>query len=359
MNLRELRELSGMNQEALGESVGVTRQTIAAWEKGEREPSMQQVVRLCRILSVPIDLMLGVNEQVGEPVLLFRADSAEMLTPALKQLLTRKAYDYAEIERLAGALPNLPGSRPMAMFDEHIVEQVAHEVRDWLGVEDAPLGDVLSLLEGKGLKIFLQKLPNAVSGFSAYTDEIGGAIFVNAAHRTERQYFTALHELSHLIFHRKEYQAPATPPKTGKSDPREQAANHLAGAVLLPRTIVEAELYPYRNRWLPFSLLADIKQRYSVSMRTILVRAGQLGIITQRQAYQQIAKINEKYGRESEPVDLTPPKRLGRLERLVYQTLIEEKITASKASEALGLPVADIKATLAAWLSQEIAEGFA
>lgn len=355
MNLRELRELAGMNQEALGELTGVTRQTIAAWERGEREPSMQQVVKLCRILNVPIDVMLGMAEP-SETVLLFRADAAEMLTPGLKQILTRKAFDYAEIERLTGALPNLPGSRPLTTFDARIVEQIAHEVRDWLGVEDAPLGDVLSLLEGKGLKIFLHKLPNAVSGFSAYTDEIGGAIFVNAEHRTERQYFTALHELSHLIFHRKEYQTPsAAIPKVGKSDPREQAANYLAGAVLLPRTIVEAELYPYRNRWLPFSLLGDIKRRYSVSMRTILVRAGQLGIISTRQSYQQIAKIDKQFGKENEPYDLTPSQSLRRLNRLVYQTLIEEKITTSKAAEVLGEPVYAVKEELGKWLSEELA----
>jgi len=351
MILREVRELAGMGQEVLGEQVGVTRQTIAAWERGDREPSMQQVVKLCRILNVPIDVMLGTHDE-SEPVLLFRADAADTLSPGLKQVLTRKARDYAEIEKLAGALPNLPVSRPMTTFDPHMVEQVAHEVRDWLGVEDAPLGDVLSLLEGKGLKIFLHKLPNSVSGFSAYTDEVGGAIFVNAEHRTERQYFTALHELSHLIFHRKEYQTPSTTSaKTGKSDPREQASNFLAGAVLLPRTIVEAELHPYRNRWLPFSLLGDIKRRYSVSMRTILVRAGQLGIISTRQSFQQIAKINEKYGKEDEPVDLKPPESLRRLNRLVYQALIEEKITTSKAAEVLGEPVYTVKEELGRWHS--------
>jgi Zn-dependent peptidase ImmA (M78 family)/DNA-binding XRE family transcriptional regulator len=355
MILREVRELAGVGQENLGEQVGVTRQTIAAWERGDREPSMQQVIKMCRILNVPIDIMLGITE-TSEPILLFRADAADSLSPALKQLLARKAFDYGEIERLAGALPNLPGSRPLATFDEHMVEQVAHEVRDWLGVEDAPLGDVLSLLEGKGLKIFQYKLPNSVSGFSAYTEEIGGAIFVNAEHRTERQYFTALHELSHLIFHRKEYQGPATATaKVGKSDPREQAANYLAGAVLLPRTVVEAELHPYRNRWLPFSLLGDIKRRYSVSMRTILVRAEQLGIISSRQSFQQIAKINEKCGKEDEPYDLKPPESLRRLNRLVYQALIEEKITTSKAAEVLGESVYSVKEELGKWLSEEIA----
>lgn len=354
MNLRELRETLGIKQEALGEQLNVTRQTIAAWEKGDREPSMQQVAKLCRILNVPIDVMLG---DIAEPeaALLFRADSADALPPVLRQLLTRKAFGYAEIEQLTNSLPNLPVSRPMTTFDEHVVEQVAREVRDWLGVEDAPLGDVLSLLEGKGLKIFLHKLPHAVSGFSAYTDDIGAAIFINAGHRTERQYFTALHELSHLIFHRREYQAPVAPStKRGKTDPREQAANYLAGAVLLPRAIVEAELHPYRNRWLPFSLLEDIKRRYSVSMRTILVRAGQLGIISTRQAYQQLGKINAKYGKEDEPVDLTPPDYLRRLNRLVYQALIEEKITTSKAAEVLGEPVYSVKEELGRWLSEEI-----
>jgi Zn-dependent peptidase ImmA (M78 family)/DNA-binding XRE family transcriptional regulator len=353
MILRELRELAGMKQETLGELAGVTRQTIAAWERGERQPSMQQVVKLCQILHVPIDVMLGTGN-VTEPVLLFRADAAETLSPALKRLLTRKACDYAEIEKLAGALPNLPVSRPLDTFDRHIIEQVANEVRDWLGIEDAPLGDVLSLLETKGLKIFLHQLPDTVSGFSAYTEEVGGVIFVNSTHRTERQYFTALHELSHLIFHRREYQTPtAMHQKTGKTDPREQAANLLAGAVILPRNIVEAELHAYRNRWLPYSLLADIKIRYSVSMRTILVRAAQLDIISSRQSFQQIAKLNEKYGKVNEAVDLKPPGSLRRLDRLVYQALIQEKITTSKAAEVLGELVHAVRNELAKWLSEE------
>lgn len=353
MGLRDFRELTGITQERLGELVGVTRQTIAAWEKNERQPSMQQVAKLAKILKVPLDVMLN-TAQEAEPVLLFRADSAEALSPVIKRLLTRKAYDYGEIEKLVGALPNLPNSRPLDSFDVDVVEQVANEVRDWLGVEDAPLGDVLSLLEAKGLKVILHPLPESVSGFSAYTDEIGGVIFVNASHPTERQYFTALHELSHLIFHRREYEGSGTGHgKAGRMDPREKAANHLAGAVLLPRNLVIAELRAYRDRWLPFSLLGDIKRRYCVSMRTILVRAGQVGIISSRQSFQQIAKINEKYGKEDEPVELPSPASLRRLDRLVYQALIQETVTTSRAAEVLGQSIHAVRDELSKWLSEE------
>jgi len=354
MELRDYRDIAGITQETLGELVGVTRQTIAAWERNERQPSMQQVAKLAKILRVPLDVMLDSKVDLG-PVLLFRADSADALSPAVRKLLTRKAYDYSEIEKIVSALPNLPNSRPLDSFDVDVVEQVANEVRDWLGVEDAPIGNVLALLEAKGLKVILHPLPEAVSGFSAYTEEIGGVIFVNKSHPTERQYFTCLHELSHLIFHRREYQGvSASKGKQERTDHREKAANHLAGAVLLPRNLVIAELRGYRDKWLPFSLLADIKQRYCVSMRTTLVRAGQVGIISSRQSFQQIAKINEKYGKEDEPYKLTPPASLNRLDRLVYQALIADEITTSRAAEVLGQAVPEVRNELSKWLSKEL-----
>jgi DNA-binding XRE family transcriptional regulator len=38
--IRVCREQKGLSQEELGQKVGVTRQTIAAWEKNERAPSV-------------------------------------------------------------------------------------------------------------------------------------------------------------------------------------------------------------------------------------------------------------------------------------------------------------------------------
>lgn len=169
---------------------------------------------------------------------------------------------------------------------------------------------------------------------------------------TERRFFTALHELGHLIFHRQDYVHPQA--TKGRNDPREKAANRFAGAVLLPSEAVKAELYPYRNRtWIPEPLLLDIKQRYFVSMRTVLMRAAQVGCISKEQAGRQLGSLNAKHGRESEPEPLPEPKHLTRLERLVYRGLLEGELTTSKAAEILCVPLAEICEKLKVWMAEE------
>lgn len=302
-------------------------------------------------MQVPVELLLGLesDESEAEPTLLFRADDPQVLSRDLRALLSHRAEDYAQIEQLAGELPVLPESRPLEGYDPFQVEQVAREVRDWLGVEDAPLGDVLGLFEARGLKVILLLLPNAISGFSAYTERWGGVIFVNRMHPLERRTFTALHELAHLIFHRREYDGPT--PKVTRGDPREKAANHLASAVLLPREVMERELHAFALSWLPDPVLVDLRLRYGVSMRTVVLRAGDLGLISKHQAGQQVGVLNKRFGKEPEAPPLPEPQGTrGRLERLTYRALVNERITASRAAEVLGASLGEVRRQLADYL---------
>ncbi len=352
-NLHEYRTLADMTQQDLGEKVGVTRQTIAAWEKGESVPTLAQLFRLAHALGVHVELLLFAPE-AAEPSLLFRADNPAVLTPQFRSVLTRQATDYAGLEHILGQIPILPESRPMDDYVPGLIEQAADEIRDWLGIEEGPLYNGLSALEDKGIKVLYQPLPNEVSGFSAFTEEMGGVIFVNRAHPLERQFFTGFHELGHLIFHRREYSKPdrKVTEKTRAKDPKERTANHFAGAVLLPRNAVCRELGFYRKRWIPEALLKDVKIRYRVSMRTILLRAAQTDLITKKQAGQQIGVLNKKYGRDKEPIELFQPPRYTRLERLAFAALVDEKITVSRAAEIIGVPLVQIREELAGWIEE-------
>ena len=359
--IQSYREQLGISQSELGQKLGVTRQTIAAWEKNERDPGVLQLSRIASILNTPLDLLLGIDNETKEPRLLFRADNPAVLSTALKMKLTEKAETYSAIERLTGELPVLPESRPLEGYEDYLVEEVARETRDWLGVENAPLGDVLALLEGKGLKIIRYNLPAEVSGFSAYTDDWGGIIVINTSHALERQYFTALHELAHLIFHRREYERPADKAKK-RGDPREKAANHFAGAVLLTRDAMVRELRPLSSKWIPMPVLGHMKYRYLVSIRTVLLRAATLNLISHRQAGQQIGMINKKYP-EEEPYSLeeyaNSIETTPRLERLVYRALLKEKITTSRAAEILGVRLSEVRSRLVSYLQPLEAEAVA
>jgi Zn-dependent peptidase ImmA (M78 family)/DNA-binding XRE family transcriptional regulator len=351
-SLREQRDLS---QSELGERIGVTRQTIAVWERGERLPSVGQLATIAKALGVPLDVFF---EQASlEPALLFRSDDPKALSAALRALIIQQATYYAEIERELGEIATLPQDSKLEVYDPTQVERLAREVRDFLGVENAPLGDVIAQLEDRGLKIILTTLPNQVSGFSAYTPSLGTVIVVNQSHPVERQYFTALHELAHLICHRADY---TSVPSATAHGQREKIANHLAGAVLLPREIIERELRTFRNRWIPEAQLIDLKLRFSVSMRTTLMRAEQIGIISKTQLGQQLGILKKQYG-DTEPIKLKrqfntlengdPTHRFahGRLERLVYQAVALEHITRSRAAEILGKPMREIREQFAAW----------
>ena len=343
--IESLREQRNLTQSDLAEVVGVTRQTIAVWEKGERLPSVGQLSSIASALSVPLEVFFAVPAH--EPQLLFRADKAEVLTPALKALVLQQASNYAKIEQQLGEISLTPPTMPLEVYDPITVERMAGEVRDFLGVEHAPLGDVIARLEDRGLKVLLVPLPSHVSGFSALTSDFGAIIVVNHAHPVERQFFTALHELAHLICHHHDFSQPSQPIA---SKPREDIANHLAGAMLLPREVIERELRSFRDRWIPQALLEDIKARYSVSLRTIIIRAEQVGLISKKQCGQQLGVIKRDYP-ETEPVQLKRQSAASRLERLVFQALSLELITTSRAAEVLGVSLSHIRQNAHHWLT--------
>jgi DNA-binding XRE family transcriptional regulator len=52
-NIKALREAQQITQQELAEAIGVTRQTVTAWEIGTQKPRLylQQIKELCRVLN--------------------------------------------------------------------------------------------------------------------------------------------------------------------------------------------------------------------------------------------------------------------------------------------------------------------
>src|SRR5690625_2668998 len=63
MNLKRLRQLHQLTQEALAEQLGVSRQVIAKWERGESTPELHFVIQLAELYDVTIDNLVNFNEE--------------------------------------------------------------------------------------------------------------------------------------------------------------------------------------------------------------------------------------------------------------------------------------------------------
>ena len=62
--LIELRKKSGLSQEALGEKLNVTRQTVSKWELGQTTPSMDMLSEMSKIFNVSVDDLIKEDEKM-------------------------------------------------------------------------------------------------------------------------------------------------------------------------------------------------------------------------------------------------------------------------------------------------------
>lgn len=63
MNLKRLRQLNQYTQEMLAEELGVSRQVIAKWERGESTPELSFCVKLAELYDVTLDNLANYNEE--------------------------------------------------------------------------------------------------------------------------------------------------------------------------------------------------------------------------------------------------------------------------------------------------------
>ena len=60
--LRNLREDADINQTQLGNAIGITQRKVSYIECGKYEPSIDDIVAICRYFHVSSDYLLGLSD---------------------------------------------------------------------------------------------------------------------------------------------------------------------------------------------------------------------------------------------------------------------------------------------------------
>lgn len=323
-NIKYYRLLRNMSLQDLADRVGLNKMAISNYENGKREPRLEICQKIAGVLDVSLSNLIS---QYGNNLAIkhgaFRKKAR--LSKEKTELVYKQEDNYLgrlfDVASFIGdaSLPPQPIIIPETVTS---AEKAGQHLRSILGLPDnGPVGNITAILENKGYII----CPiNVLSeGFSGHSGSVNGRpyIAVNVNMPTERQRFTLIHELSHLVFLFTENQD------------EERVVDEITGAFLLPKDDIKRELGPKRH-----DIRGDlriIQQEYSISMASIVMRAHQTGIITE-DTYKLTMKWLSANGLRKDEKSGIPPEESHLLEQLTRRAVDEEQIGLSKAAEILG-----------------------
>lgn len=207
--LRVAREAADITQADAATDISVARTTLVAIEKGKRRVRIDELQRLARLYDMSVNALLRRESIHVDLVPRFRKlqKSGEDESSAAAQLLANLVKAEVELENLLGIkrTRNYPSERPILPGDVRAqAEGDAQELRQWLGLGNSPIRDLVTLLELElGVRVYIRKLDARISGLFAYDETLGACMLLNANHPRDRRSQTAAHELGHFISTRK------------------------------------------------------------------------------------------------------------------------------------------------------------
>lgn len=287
--LRAARERAGMTQAEAAVELGVSRPILIAIEKGTRNATAAELVKLAELYDRPLSEVLRPSEPPVAIGARFRTALAS--TPGAEEIehsiqeLERNADHYLDLlRRSASSLPgHSPGARLVDGLDTSVAaETLAMDERTRLGLGDGPVDRLRETLEIEvGLRIFVIRLPRNISGLFVYLDPLGGCVAVNANHPRERRRWTKAHEYAHFIVNRNKPEITEIPGRKRLSE-SERFADAFAANFLMPRTGLIRRFSELKRskagRVTPASLV-QLAHSYGVSVQAMTIRIEDLGLI--------------------------------------------------------------------------------
>ena len=323
--LRDARKAARLTQGDLGERVGVTRQAISAYERGDKTPEAATFRKLTEALAQPASFFTSEDRPTfGDfstrffrkfgPDTVRRNEACAVLGEWFAQIARYfdQHVNYPPVDLPEAAPIDERGSYTGDEFDT-----IADLCRIRWGLGLGPISNVLALLESKGITVCRYELAGErVEAFSYWNGARPFIFMASEKEASARARFDLAHELGHLILHRWVENEELENPKVLKRI--ENEADRFAAAFLLPRRSFPNEVYTAR-----LEAFINLKRRWIVSVQAMVYRCRDLGLIDADQFLNLYKQISYRKWRTREPLDdpkilpLEQPRLLRRAVELV------------------------------------------
>ena len=330
-NIKYYRLMNGISQESLAQRIGLNKMSVSYYENDMRNPDMATIQKIANVLDVSVAALLSQHDQqlciqhgAFRKHSTIKKGTQELILGKLDRYLDRL---FTVISILGEAV--LAPSPHIERIRAKDNEAAGQYLRQILGLPPTgPIGNITDILENNGFIIC--PVSTDEYGFSGNSGTVNDRpyIAVNTTMPYERQRFTLVHELAHLVF------------VFDDEEDEEKRVDGIAGAFLLPELDIKRELGPKRTNII--SDMGIIRKEYGVSSPSIVMRAYQTGIINKSHYEITMKWLNKNGLLRNSPSEVEPEKtRL--LEQLTLRAVSEEEISVSKAAELLERPFIEVR----------------
>lgn len=288
--LQQARKQQGFTQADAAAIIDVSRTTMTAIEKGQRQIKSSELIKLAEAYSRDVSDFVR-----GRPVV-------QPFAPQFRSTLSQTAEDEAKIATTINQLEELCTNyyelenileQPMVrnyppvykygrMRTNQAAEGLAIAERNRLGLGDGPIASLRNILEqGVGLRIFyLEFDAYKYSAFYFFEPTLGGCIALNIAHNHGRIRWSLAHEYAHFLAHR------TTPDisfehQYQRKPEGERFADSFAEFFLMPSSSLNTRfnvLYQAKGRITPADLIR-LAHEYGVSVEAMTRRLENMNLL--------------------------------------------------------------------------------
>ena len=338
--------------------IGVTHPTLKSYLTGDKVIDSVRLNAVAEYFNVSFDYFFSKDRDKLN--LQFRADQpAENLDDFDFRMIDERFRNYLDVVDF-GKLKYMPMNYSLSLDgaklsdqDEENIEKVAYEIRRLFKIENCIPSNYYSVLDNNGINVIASPYENdSFFGASSYSSGNGSFVFVNSNEKIpeERQIFSLIHELGHLLFHRNEYKDPKCNPlyNTARGNVNEKVANSFAGYFLLPRYLVEEYIGARENN----VNVIDMKKHFRVSIQALYIALRKYDLISEKQYRDFWDNINHSVWKKAEPEPL-PVMDISEKNKRLIESLkrlyAEESISVNRIAEVLEIPLIDARKLVKKW----------
>lgn len=306
--LTEIREARGLRQTFLARELDVTRSSVSKWETGKANPKEKNITDLSALLDVPLSYFFLKDKKPIETITPIYFRKLSRTNKTHRQMAYRRLEWFGQIISTISEFVNFPETKivkpkndEFRTFTHKEIEDIARETRNLLKIPiNTPIGDLINHLEGSGIFLSRFAIANTLDAFSTWIHCDGTQrpiiLFDTIKDSNSRTRFNISHELGHLVMHGGSKHYEITPEELKRI---EKEANYFAACFLMPSVSFKERAYVHGKT---FNGLMKLKKEWKVSLKAIVYRLKDLGIISLEESGRLFSKLNYSYGyKMSEP----------------------------------------------------------